>query len=521
MKKILIASVLAILLSLGAWFFFIAKSSSYALLKYVPESSRLVVGLDLLRLSSKLNVTDLKKLPVFQPEDEENLAVNQLFIGFLENPLESGIDFTEKPLLFWDEENDDAKHVKLIFEIANEDKFEAFLQQFNLLQHATQSGDIQHLNLNEYTTLAWNTQMGIIALSDRNMGEVLMASGFEKKEAPMSNSKYWRESHLRNKDLFCFIQINKDEEEQMRFLPIKASGDMGIGLGINFEDGLISIENKNAFEKSEDADLLKAISTNGKQHFLNQTIAESPFLALQLKFNMKAFSQFIMSNEDRRETIESIAKGLNTDPESILDMLSGEVALTYSGTVPRMQTRTFFGTTTTKEVDFPQAGLFFGIRDQEKLKKILDQSGQFPENGLYTFAIPFLGDLMLVVLEDGMVFFLDEPMAKTLAAKKKFEAPENHELVHHLESHPNSAYLDVQKALASQGFINSVFGTFSSQDSLQFYTSFKSFSQVNAWMNQKVVNIEIRMLDEKQNALTSLLYWLNDMYLLRTEEPNS
>ena len=297
---------------------------------------------------------------------------------------------------------------------------------------------------------------------------------------------------------------------------MKQSGEIAYGMSMKFKSGEVVCESRTAFEKKEDAKFTKMYSNDAGKNFLAQTTKKSPFMAVQVQLNASRLYDYLMDNPTSKAGLEEVATDLGIKTKELKNLFTGNVAFSMSGMETRSITQNYFGVEEKKEVSIPEAALFIEVNDQDLFQKALDKGKQHPDDGKYTFTIPFVGEFFMVHTEAGISIMMDPEMASNLSMEKTLSSNEFDALGPFLNKHPNGGYisLDLESyPVKLKEMIAKEMG--SRYDMLE--TAFKPFSEIYAHQNKNRGFLSINLVDKEQNSFPQIIVLLDHLYSMNRE----
>ena len=516
MKKTLLVIATLALVGVGAWYFIQKTGSSTRLSKFVPAESDIVVNLDLVALFKKADLANAEKRVFIQSlvKKHADSACQKVLGQLLKDPASSGVRFSEQAFFFFRNTYDDLNNnAGLLLGIKNAADFEAMLRKIDPNLSIQKEGDFFCWLMPAGSVLAWDSKTALIYKGRDVNADMVNAMNILSRENPsIHQKKLFKEAYIKGHDIHVYLDYSKlllQSPQAGEFL--KLEGGMSYGAGISFVNGEITMENKVAFENSKDARWMDLYHQKAEGHSLAYTVNEVPLGAIQIQLNTEKLFEILMENPSTKEGLEEMAAELEVKPEEIMEMFTGTLSLGFSGVETKIEKRNFFGMEKEQEVTLPKGALFLGIKNQELFKKVLDKSGQKPENGKYELDIPFVGMFYLVKTEAGISIMVLESMADQLAANKTFGDVEYGEPGKYLKAHANAGYINLDLQSMSPSFTNFIKKEFPNYSLIE--TTLKPLDHLEFRQDKKRGISRMVFKNKEKNSLMELLDLADAVYL--------
>ncbi|MEP5935583.1 MAG: DUF4836 family protein, partial [Winogradskyella arenosi] len=165
-KVIIISLALIVLTSCNS------KPSS---LSIIPESTNVITVVDVYSLIKKGELNDLEQFNLFKTFKKEirneNKKVSRMMQNVMDDPTETGLDFTNDLLMFYVDEAKDEQYYAMAMDLKNEEKFTVFIE--DLLDKGGVSFDVEneksykYIIVNKDVAFAWDKNK-VICLTSKN-----------------------------------------------------------------------------------------------------------------------------------------------------------------------------------------------------------------------------------------------------------------------------------------------------------------------------------------------------------------
>jgi|GEM_PF-2313354 len=518
MKKTFLVMFILAAVAVGAWFFVTQAGGSKRLLSYVPKTSELVLSFNLKSLSKKTDSEQVKNLKMiqslFSQTDGEMLPILKKVV---QDPSNSGIKFTDNPHFFLSKTNSTGG---LLLGLKKAASFSSLIEA-EIGSHPIQTtGTIHYALSSDGPLILWNEETALIYMAKDTSG--ILANGQEilaKTLPSIEELTLYKDAHIKGADIFLYLQSSFMEKTPTEYFGLnfkKQAGAIAYGLSLKFEEGQIAFESRTAFEKKEDAKLTRMYSNNAGEHFLAFTTPKTPLMSVQLQLNTAKLYALLMDNPTTKSGLEEIAADFGVKTKELKDLFSGNIALSMSGLETRIVKKNFFGIESNEEVNTPEAALFVEVKNQELFQKILDKSEQHPEDGKYTFAIPFVSDFYMVHIPEGLSIMMDPELAKNFATEKTLSNSEFGAIGAFLKKHPNGAYVN----LDLQGYpvkLKELLSRDMGKRYTLLETALKPFSDVFGYQVKERGYLNIKLINKEENSLRQVLSVMDVLYQMNQD----
>jgi len=520
MKKTLLVMGILAAVAIGAWFFVGQASGSRRLASFVPQGSEMVMSINLPSMTKKADGVNLLDMELVKSHfDEPKGELTSLLKKIAAEPKASGIRFTDNPHLFLSKTENSGG---LLFGIKDEKKFTQFIQDGGLSQDIQKSGTFHFLMSADGPIILWNTETALVYMTADSTGLFSKTQEILTQTAPaLDQLALYKDAYVKGADIFFFVKstfINNKPNELLGLNFMKQSGDVAYGMGLKFKSGELEMESRTAFEKKEDAKFTKLYSNEAGAHFLAQTAPKNPLMAFQLQLNTSRLYDMLMDNPSSKASLEEMAKDMNIKTKELIKLFTGNIAISMSDMETRQVKQNFFGLEQEQEATIPEAALFIEIEDQELFQKVLDRGDQHPEDGKYTFTIPFIGEFYMVHNEAGVSIMMDPDMASTLAEGNALSNSDFDVLGSYFKKHPNAGYcnlnLDSYPVKVKEMLAEDLGSRFP-----MFETALKPLDNVYGYQKKERGFLQVHLVNRDQNAFPQLIALVDRLYTMNQQIP--
>lgn len=517
MKKTLLVLAALALVGVGSWYFIQKAGSSTRLSKFVPEESDIVINVDFVALFKKADLAHAEKRAGIQALLKKNgdTAIRNVLGELLKDPGTSGIRFTEQAYFFFRNAYDDKRNnAGLLLGLKDQADFEAMLRKIEPAMTIQKEEDLSYWAMASGTVLVWDSKTALVYKGrDVNANKVNARDILSGEKPGINQKKLYKNACVKGQDIQVYLDYTKILARSPQAAnTLKLEGEVAYAAGISFMDGEIRMENKIAFENSNDAKWMDLYRHKAADHALAYTVNEAPLAAIQLQINTDKLYDVLMENESAKGALEEMTNDLGVKPKEVLDMFTGTVSLGFSGVETQVERRNMFGIEQeAAEMTLPKGALFLGVKNHELFQKFLDKSGQKPENGKYTIDIPFLGTFYLVKTEAGLSIMVHKAMADQLAKDQSFGTPDYGEAGKYMKAHANSGYVNLDLETMTPSFIQFLKNEFPDYSLIE--TSLKPLHHIEFKQEKKRGFAKVVFKNKEQNSLVEMLDLADAIYL--------
>lgn len=317
-------------------------------LEAIPANSTVVTAFDVPTLMQKANFEAVKQMDFYQFFAKKAQEESDILATVFANPENAGIDLTKPAYLSIElnPDNPEEIYTGVIFNLSSPEDFGAFANSFRDARLGKRS-NYQVVDLNDATQLAWNDQVGVIALGEGiyETEEVVNAFFAPSTENSLSNNENLNNLLAEKHDVTTWLTSNalaqnKNAKLVLSLAKIKpeAINDNFIHGHLDFNEGQVDakldyffqedlIEDVNLlFKEQVNADFSKYIEGKNLNIYLTAALDfDGLNTALSKRSQVKMFADFAL-------------KSYGLSIQKLKDALDGDLVFaTYTGNVNNRQ----------------------------------------------------------------------------------------------------------------------------------------------------------------------------------------
>lgn len=388
--KVIIVSLAIIMLT--------SCNSKQKSLSIIPESTNVVTVVDVYSLIKKGELNDLEQFDLFKTFKKEirneNKKVSRMMQNVMDDPTETGLDFTNDLFMFYVNEAKDEQYFAMAMDIKNEEKFTVFIE--DLLDKGDISFDIENEKSYKYTIVnkevafAWDKSK-VICLTSKNFDsrknfDLTINTLFGLKENnQITQNEDFTTFYNNKKDISLWFSTNLLEDNyqymrMMRELEFDIA-DNYVAAHLNFEDNKMSMQwklfpNEDIKKMVEEDPIL---NTNFNSELLNY-LPENSLANASISMNPMAYYNMLKSEKgfDKMESKFENEMGFTLNDfigsfkgSAVFNLIDiKDVEYTYQN---------YYSDDVTKTEPLPIIGLAFDMSSNKYVKEIIEK---IPENDL-------------------------------------------------------------------------------------------------------------------------------------------
>lgn len=386
-----------IIVSLGLIILSSCNSKSKSL-SIIPESTNVVTVIDVYSLFKKGELNDLEQFDLFKTFKKEirneNKKVSRMLQNVIDDPTETGLDFTNDLIMFYVNEAKDEQYFAMAMDIKNEEKFTTFIE--DLLDKGDIAFDIENEKTYKYTIVnkevafAWDKSK-VICLTSKNLNsrknfDVTINTLFGLKEKnQITQNKDFTAFYNNKKDVSLWFSTNLLEDiyqykRMMRDLDFDIS-DNYLAAHLNFEDNNMSMQwqlfpNEDLKKMVEDDPIL---NTNFNADLLNY-LPENSLANASISMNPLSYYNMLKSENGFDKMESNFEKEMGFTLKEFIKSFKGSAVFNLMDIRDVEYTyRNYYSEDVTKTEPFPIMGLAFDMSSNTYIKKLIEK---IPENDL-------------------------------------------------------------------------------------------------------------------------------------------
>ncbi|WP_282032225.1 DUF4836 family protein [Winogradskyella eximia] len=388
--KVIIVSLALIMLA--------SCSSKPSSLSIIPESTNVVTVVDVYSLIKKGELNELEQFDLFKTFKKEirneNKKVSRMMQNVIDDPTETGLDFTNDLLMFYVNEAKDEQYYAMAMDLKNEEKFTVFIE--DLLDKGGVSFDVENEKSYKYTIVnkdvafAWDKNK-VICLTSKNYEsrknfDLTISTLFGLKENnQITQNKDFTTFYNNKKDISLWFSTNLLEDNyQYKRMTRELDFDIAdnyVAAHLNFENNNMSMQwklfpNDDVKKMVEEDPILNTNFNSDLLSFLpenslaNASVSMNPMAYYNMLKSENGFDKMEskFENEMGFTLKEFIGSFKGSAVFNLIDIK--EVEYTYQN---------YYSDTVTKTEPLPIMGLAFDISSNTYIKQIIEK---IPENDL-------------------------------------------------------------------------------------------------------------------------------------------
>lgn len=494
-----------------------ADTGSDNALEAIPQNATIVTAFDLPTLMEKANFEAIKKMDFYRFFMEKAAEESDVLATVLANPENAGIDLTKNAYVSIElnPDNPEEIYTGIIFNLVSPEDFSGFANSFRDARTGQRNG-YQFADLNDATQLAWNDQVGILALGEGiyEMEEVINSFFMPSTETSLVNNENLIHLLSEKHDVTAWLTSNALAKNKSAKLVLalakidpEALNDNFIHGHVDFETGKVNTQLNYFFQEALIEDVRLLFKENVKTDFSpyitgeNLNIYGSAALdfaglhtALSKRPQVKMFANFALKSY-----------GLSID--KLKNTLDGDfVFATYTGNVNNRQE----GLLAVKLNNQTQFEAFLTLAEENDLVTKTGNGRYLIAPSLYKMfakilpfemqiGSPFDNQLML---HDGIAFItgnidrLDNIAQGTIVSTK--QVPTN--IKEMVDTNPFALFIDFN-SLKRVGILNTT-----------------SLNLLTLISNKKEADFQLSMQNQEINSLQAIFEAINEAFLETREQ---
>ncbi len=367
-------------------------------LSIIPESTNVVTVIDVYSLIKKGELNDLEQFDMFKSFKKEirneNKKVSRMLENVIDDPTETGLDFTNDLFMFYVNEAKDEQYFAMSMDLKNEEKFTIFIE--NLLDKGDISFDVENEKTYKYTIVnkevafAWDNNK-VICLASKNIKsrknfDLTIKTLFELNEKnQISENIDFTAFYNNKKDVSLWFSTDLLEDSyqykrMMRGVDFDFT-DNYVGAHLNFEDNKMSIQwqlfpNEDVKKMVEENPVL---STNFNADLLNY-LPKNSLANARVSINPLAYYNIFKSEKDFDKMETNFEKQLGFPLKDFVESFKGSVVFNLMDIKEVEYTyRNYRYNNVTKTEPLPIMGLAFDMSTSTYVQQLIEK---IPEKNL-------------------------------------------------------------------------------------------------------------------------------------------
>ncbi|GEM_PF-2833024 len=486
-------------------------------LEAIPQNATVVTAFDLPTLMEKANFEAIKKMDFYRFFMEKAAEESDILATVLANPENAGIDLSKNAYVSIElnPDNPEEIYTGIIFNLTSPQDFSNFANSFQEVRTG-QRNDYQFADLNDATQLAWNDQVGILALGEGiyEMEEIINSFFTPSQETSLANNENLLNLLSEKHDITTWLTSNalaknKNAKFVLSLAKIKpeAINDNFIHGHVDFEAGKVNTQLNYFFQDAliEDVNLL--FKENVKTDFSAYITGENLNIYLSAALDFAGLHTALSKRPQVKMFADFALKSYGLSIDKLKNALDGDfVFTTYTGNVNNRQEGLF----AIKLNDQTQFEAFLAVAEENDL---VTKTG----NGRYIIApslnkmvaniLPFDMDIgsafdNQLMLQDGIAFIagniarLDDIEKGNINGTKQLPVNINQMV----NQNPLSLFVDFN-ALKRVGILNT-----------------ESLNLLELIGNKKGANFQLSMQNQQINSLQAIFEAINKVFVEDKEQ---
>lgn len=492
-------------------------AGSDSALEAIPQNATVVTAFDLPTLMKKANFKAIKKMDFYRFFMEKAAEESDVLATVLANPENAGIDLSKNAYVSIElnPDNPEEIYTGIIFNLTSPEDFSSFANSFREVRTGQRNG-YQFADLNDATQLAWNDQVGILALGEGiyEMEEVINSFFMPNQANSLSTNENLLTLLAEKHDVTTWLTSNalaknKNAKLVLSLAKIKpeAINDNFIHGHVDFKAGKVKTQLNYFFQDAliEDVNLL--FKENVKTDFSPYITGENLNIYLSAALDFTGLHTALSKRPQVKMFADFALKSYGLSINKLKDAIDGDfVFTTYTGNINNRQEGLF----AIKLNDQTQFEAFLAVAEE---KEFVTKTG----NGRYIIApslnkmltniLPFDMDIgsafdNQLMLHDGIAFIsgniarLDKIEQGKIKSTKQLPTT----IKQMVNANPLALFVDFN-ALKRVGILNT-----------------ESLNLLELIGNKKGADVELSMQNQQINSLQAIFEAINTNYVEEKEQ---
>lgn len=323
------------------------KSGDRAL-EALPVNATVVTAFDVPTLMEKANFEAIQQMEFYRFFAEKAQEESDILATVFANPENAGIDLTKKAYLSIElnPDNPEEIYTGIIFNLASSEDFSAFANSFRDSRLSKRT-NYQIADLNESTQLAWNDQVGIIALGEGiyETEEVVNAFFAPSTENSLSNNERLNNLLAEKHDITTWLTSNALAQNNNAKLVLSlakikptALQDNFIHGYLDFNEGQVDAKLDYFFQEELIQDVNLLFKENVETDFSQYIAGKNLNIYLTAALDFEGLHTALSKRPQVKMFADFALKGYGLSIEKLQDALDGDLVFaTYTGNVNNRQ----------------------------------------------------------------------------------------------------------------------------------------------------------------------------------------
>lgn len=521
-KKILIIALSCIAIISGALVVFWPFGGSQHV-NYIPGNASVVLSVDVKSLFTKANSEKLEKSKFYTGIQKDLPAEVKAFVEHVKNnPLSSGIDWTQKSFLFLNGMKQEDLKGGFVFKVTNDEQLGTTISKLPEASAIKKESEYSYVEAGSKDVLiGWNEKVGIVVFGNKKENEkylqtslalpknesmVAMNKGFSK----FLDSKHDVGFFLNHTAAYEFLKNTPGTESNLAaFAKMKDGNSVGY---LNFENGAVNLELAYL-----PADGSKKVPFGYKNEGIGNEIKKNitdkdVYGILSMNFDIPVLLANLKENKEFAEGFSKMKEQFQLSDKDIENVFSGEIAFAFLGLRETTYTKTDYNWETgeIKEVvdttSMPVFTLNLGIKDHKVWEKISFAMNMQKDSATGVFQLP-LGFIKgnMAVTKSGITVSNDLPLVQTLTKNGSLQGKIKPEIDQVVSKNGFAGYFTFNETDYSPEMITAMKNMMGDSDFIQMKNMLSIFSTVMLESGESNMTIKLNLSKKEENSLYSII----------------